>query len=247
MKRITAFCLVVGLMIACTENESVKVEQLDAFQNVPSVLYKGKLYRSDDEQLRDYILSSSISLQFDFEEYIRLFDTEADLREFLRSSQSGKYEQSITKLLHPEESEQITNSKTPLGSPNRPTRSGIAQSRTQNTIDDFELVVIDGRCSTYPVQAWYVDLQSFPSGVISSLPLTVGYLAFSFEFEVPPGGSISLLYKGLDYPTHLCQARVYVATATGCHEPYYFMCSSSEAMYAHGPAAYLNWNVDIGS
>jgi hypothetical protein len=92
MKRITTFCLVVGLMIACTENESVKK---DASQNIPSILYKGKLYDSDDERLGDYIMSSSISLQFDFEDYMRLLIPRRTSRNFfgilIQASISGLF------------------------------------------------------------------------------------------------------------------------------------------------------------
>jgi hypothetical protein len=247
MKKITIICLVVGVMIGCTDNNSVdKKEPALASQDVSSVLYKGEFYKADDERLKSLITPSSITLEFDFEDHLRLFDSREDVQEFAAKNYQGKYAKAIGKLLEPRNPDSSPKDlKSPLGSKNRPAKiTDGGASRTQNTIYDFELAIVDVNCTTYPAQAWYINLPAYPTGTIYNIIQTVGYPAGSFSFDVPSGGVILLSYEGINRITQSCQSGGYVATASGCHQPSFWLCSPSSW---HVPANRLEWVVDIGS
>jgi hypothetical protein len=251
MKNVTTICLVVGLVIACTDNKPVEMERSAVKQDTPDVLYNGKLYEADDETLASFMTSASITLRFDFEEYVRLFDNEAAMNDFVSKNYQGKYAASIGNLLKIDaEGLQSPELKASLGSMARPERNeNDGASRVQNTIYDFELAILNAFCSYYPVQAWYVNLVSYPSGEISSILGTVGYMARGFSYDVPPGGSIYMLMRGPRYGMYSCEHTIFVATVPGCYNPSFPTCNSitNPSGLALDPVNYLFWSVTIGS
>jgi len=239
MKTITKLCLIIGLMIACTDKESVDFKEQSSQQEIgPEILYRGKLYKYDDAFVREALSPSSITLQIDFESYLRLFDSETDLRAFLKQSYDGRFERGNLDLL--EEKPMVPLKDVPVVTKSLPQNTTSKTGRTQNNINDFELIILNGVCTAYPLQAWYVNLPSYPSGTITNIKTTVGYIARSFAFTVPNGGAIHLSYKGVGWPVSICEKGLYIATTSGCHNPFYFSCFPMT-----GPVNQLTWSVDV--